>query len=401
MLMRLHCYAITLALCLASTCVQAIVRCELNGKPVNQSNGAELAGLTGMLRCTEQDTGKLQREQEMRNGKFIGIDRFFDREGRLARERTVNERGNNNGVVKEFWPSGQVRRESNEANGSTQGAMRSYYENGQLERVSFTADNRVQASLSFTKEGGLTDISCHSASTLPEDRKPCGFEGKVRTSTVNSGRASSQPSAVHTYEQGKLLAITTYREDGKIWAELAMQNGARWHRVFDARGAKDGKSVLREERLYEVSDEGRYRVGDNSGRLQWSKLWGSNEQLTEHMRFKNGQPVLTERWYLNGSLKEKTTTSGEGTQVRALRENYDDQGRISSRENLISQNSYSLQPTGVQQSFYNNGKLAFEDTYSSPDERGRTKLVARKQWDESGKLTDDDELLEDGSRKKR
>ncbi len=399
--MQLHCAALTIAIGLVSTTVHAIVRCELNGKPVNQSNGAELAGLTGMLRCTEQDTGKLQREQEIRNGKFIGIDRFFDHEGRLARERTINERGNNNGLVKEFWPSGQVRRESVEANGSTQGAMRTYHENGQLERASYTADNRQQASLSFNKDGGLVDISCHSTSVLPEDRKPCGFEGKVRTTTYGSGRASGQPSAIYTYEQGKQLAATTYREDGKIWAELALQNGARWRRIFDSRGAKDGKNVLREERLYEVDTESRYTMGENSGPLQWSKLWGSNEQLTEHIRYKNGQPVLTERWYLNGYLKEKTTASGEGVQARIQRENYDDQGRISSRENLIAQGSYRQQPTGVQLSYHPNGKLAMQDTYSAPDERGRTQLLARKQWDENGKLTGDDEILEDGSRKKR
>jgi antitoxin component YwqK of YwqJK toxin-antitoxin module len=386
---------------LVSINASGMVQCELNGKSVNQSNGAELAGLTGLLRCTQQDTGKLQREQELRNGKFIGLERFFDREGRLSRERTVNERGNSNGLIKEFWPSGQLRRESNEIDGSTQGAVRSYHDNGQLERVSFTQNNRVLAGLSFNKEGGLIDVSCHNQSVLPEDRKPCGFEGKVRTTTVAYGRNSSRPSTALTFEQGKLLATTTYREDGQVWAELQLQNGARWHRVFDTRGAKEGKNVLREERLYEVNDEGRYRVSDNGGRLQWSKLWGSNEQLIEHIRFSNGRAMLTERWYLNGSRKEKTSITGEGAQARIQRENYDDEGRISSRENLISQNNADGPRTGLQQNYHANGKLALEDTYSAADERGRTRLLTRKRWDESGKLTDDDEILEDGSRKKR
>ena len=388
-------------LCLSCGSASAVIRCEMNGKPVNQSNGDDLVGLTGLLRCMQQDTGKVQREQEMRNGKFIGIERFFDREGRLQRERTVNERGNSDGVVKEFWPSGQLRRQSNEINGSAQGATRRYYDNGQLESASFTADNRLQASLSFSKAGGLTDIRCHTASVLAEDRKPCGFEGRVQTTTVNNGPASGKPSAIHTYEQGKLLATTTFRDDGNVWAELAMQNGARWHRVFDARGSRDGKNVLREERLYEIDTEGRYRVGDNGGRLQWSKLWGSNEQLTEHTRFSNGRAMLIERWYLNGSLKEKLTTSGEGAQARIVYEIYDDQGKLNSRENLIAQSTFGNLRTGLQQSYHANGKIAMEETYSAPDERSRTRLIARKQWDESGKLTADEDILEDGSRKKR
>jgi antitoxin component YwqK of YwqJK toxin-antitoxin module len=397
----LRCATLILTLCLASTTSNAITRCEVNSKSVNPSNGAELAGLTGMLRCTERDTGKLQREQELRNGKFLGLDRWFDSEGRLGRERSVNERGNNHGTTKEFWPSGQLRRESHENNGRAEGAVRSFYENGQLEHVSYSADHREQAALAFTKEGGLVSVSCHSASVVAEDRKPCGFDGKVRTSTVNSGSASGKPSAVHTYEQGKLLASTTYREDGHIWAELATKDSARWHRVYDARGSKDGKNVLREERLYEVAQDNTYRITDSRGALQWSKLWGANEQLIEHTRYSKGRATLTERWYLNGALKEKATTQGEATAARTVRESYDDAGRITERRTSVETPTWREQTVGVLQSYHANGKLAEEETYSNPDERGRTRPVARKQWDDSGKLLADDDILEDGSRKKR
>jgi hypothetical protein len=55
----------------------AIVRCELGGKGVNPNNGNETAGLTGILRCKDEDSGKLQREQELRNGKNIGLEAVF------------------------------------------------------------------------------------------------------------------------------------------------------------------------------------------------------------------------------------------------------------------------------------------------------------------------------------
>ena len=52
---------------------EAIIRCELNGKPINISNGAETAGPSGLMRCREEDTGHLQREQELRDVKFVGL----------------------------------------------------------------------------------------------------------------------------------------------------------------------------------------------------------------------------------------------------------------------------------------------------------------------------------------
>ena len=74
--------------CAFSSQASAIVRCELGGKSVNPNNGNETAGLTGMLRCKDEDSGKLQREQELRNGKNVGVERFFDRNGNIIKERT-------------------------------------------------------------------------------------------------------------------------------------------------------------------------------------------------------------------------------------------------------------------------------------------------------------------------
>jgi antitoxin component YwqK of YwqJK toxin-antitoxin module len=397
-----------IAACAIACSAKAIIRCEMNGKPINPNNGFETAGLTGMLRCSQEDTGKLQREYELRNGKSIGLERYYDRSGKLMRERTTNERGNSHGPEKEFWPHGQLKSESTQDNGSTVGAQRRYYEDGQLEQASFTADRRVQAALSYNPQGQLTEISCHTSSVLAEDRKPCGFEGKVQTTTLPHGRQSGKARAVHTYEQGQLLAVTTYREDGQVWTEQSTQNGARWHRVYDSKGAPNGKNVLREEKLFEPTDGIKYRVSSDSGPLQWRKLWGANEQLVEHVRYTKASPSLTERWYLNGAMKEKitvlNTTEGNASNspgARSVHERFDDSGRLSSRETSVGAGSYRAQLVGVQQYFHANGKLAAEDTYSPLDERGRSRLTARKEWDDTGKLLADDELLEDGSRKRK
>ena len=139
--------------------------------------------------------------------------------------------------------------------------------------------------------------------------------------------------------------------------------------------------------------------------MQWSKAWGANEQLIEHVRYANGRPVDTERWYLNGAMKEKISVTHDSGGNQSVRELYDDAGRLTARQRSLAVGVRfgpdQEQLVGVQQSFHSNGKPAQEDTYSALDERGRTRLIARKQWDESGAVLADDDILEDGSRKRR
>lgn len=391
-------------------------RCELGGKPVNPYNGQETAGLTGVLRCTVPETGKLANERELRAGKFIGQERFYDPEGRLQRERTINERGNTDGFEKEYWPNGKLRSESAATNGAARGLSRSFFETGQQQRASFTLDGQALVSMSWDPQGNLLNLSCPQTSVLPEDRKVCGFDGKVQTTLFQNGKRRE----VLTIEQGKVLAATTYRagqlnqgiraqgvstaDNEVVWAEMAFKGEQRWHRVYNTEGTADRKNVLREERLYEP---GRNFLGDahrltsSAGRLQWSKAWGANEQLTEHIRYANGLPVLTERWYLNGAIREKITVTPENGGSKMVRESYDDAAHISSVQTTFAIGSAREQRVGIQKTFHENGQTAMEETYSPLDERARTRLVARKQWDEAGKLLADDEILEDGSRKRR
>lgn len=363
----------------------AIVRCELNGKPVNPSNGAETAGLTGLLRCREEDTGRLQREQELQNGKFLGLERFYDREGRLARERRVNERGNSQGRVAEFWPNGQLRREELAENGRTQGPVRRFSEQGKLERLSFHGEGRELFYAEYNGAGQIMRLQCHAASVLPEDRKPCGFEGAVDTVLYT---ASGDKAAQMRYEQGRLLAATEWSAGGVLAAQQLRENGRRVHRQYTT---EEGKAVLCEERIYEADERA---LPDRRGLLAQTRRWGASGQLTEQRAYVAGREVLLERWYLNGALRERTALSSEGAAARILRELHDDEGQIARRERLTAEQ----QPTGVQQYYHPNGRLAREDTYGSPDAQGRTRLQARKEWDPDGQLQADDVLLEDGSR---
>ena len=76
--------AVRVALPLA-TSAYAVQVCELNGASVNPNNGSTTAGKSGLMRCREGDAGPVVREQELRNGVFMGVVRYF-RDGVLQRE---------------------------------------------------------------------------------------------------------------------------------------------------------------------------------------------------------------------------------------------------------------------------------------------------------------------------
>lgn len=370
------------------TSASAIIRCELNGQSINISNGAELAGKTGLVRCREDSTGQIQREQELQNGRFMGLERMFDREGRLQRERTVNERGNSHGRVVDFWPDGKVRREETADNGRTQGAVRRFDASGRVERVSFHGDGQELFYVEYNAKGQPTRLLCPRASVLPEDRKPCGFDGATDTLLyAESGARSAQLR----YEQGRLLGATEWASDGVVSAQQLVVDGRRVHRSFYTEG---GKSVLREERVF-TPDERTLR--DTRGQLLSTKRYGASGQIIEQRSFADGREVQVERWYLNGSVRERSVWSGTGEQARLLREMYRDDGKLARREQL----NKDQWPVGAQQTFHENGRLAVEEQYSDPDARGRTRPTARKQWDETGKLVADDTILEDGSRQRK
>ena len=367
----------------------------MNGKPVNPSDGTATAGLSGLLRCHDQDSGRLQREQELRAGKYLGIERFFDNNGKLSKERSVNEQGNSQGRVREFWPNGQLKRESHAENGDTHGLVRSFTSTGQPDSVRFVQDRQDVFSLEYNAQGQIAGLRCPTASVANEDRKPCGFEG--RTDTPLYGR-HGEKLALRTYEQGRLLAASRWQDDGALADQQLFDSGRRVQRHFSTEGTTQGKSVLREERIFEPDTNA---LNATRGQLQSLKLWGANGQLTEAHHYADGREVALERWYLNGALRERRASSGTGEQARVLRESFSDAGVLLRRNRYVASPDDADVPTGVQQTFRSDGKLAAEETWSAPDVHGRTRLVARRLWDESGRLTADDDILEDGSRQPR
>ena len=119
--------------------------CDINGEWVNPNNGSTTAGKTGIMRCRERnghESGPVVREQELQNGRFMGIVRYY-KDGVLEREYSVNENGNREGLSRDYAATpgkNPLLREETLRNGTTVGLTRTWYESGQLRRVSFYGD---------------------------------------------------------------------------------------------------------------------------------------------------------------------------------------------------------------------------------------------------------------------
>ena len=147
---------LVLALACAAVRAFAVESCELNGQHVNPSNGSTTAGKSGLMRCRDGEGGPVVREQELKNGVFTGVVRHF-RDGQLEREHRVDERGNREGVAREFAVNGGkavLVREETYRDGRGVGLVRSWYASGQLRRVGFRDDDgRELAFAEFTEQG--------------------------------------------------------------------------------------------------------------------------------------------------------------------------------------------------------------------------------------------------------
>ncbi|CAN7528363.1 toxin-antitoxin system YwqK family antitoxin [Polaromonas sp. LjRoot131] len=379
-----HRIALLCACLLAPAWAHAVQDCELNGESVNPNHGGTTAGKTGLMRCKDRDSGQPTREQELQGGKFMGLVRYF-KDGKLQREYSVNERGNQHGRSRDFAPGGQVLRDSVYDNGSQMGLARSFHANGQLQRIVFYGPREggsvEQAYAEFNESGQLQALRCGDKPLLAppaDDARWCGFSGGASQLDLFSGKGVLKGRS--SYLAGKRVRHETLGEDGKPDYQEELSGSTRTERHFNNAGVKrreiqwllDGKTSFR-EREQEFADSG---------------------ALTRDRRWSAGKPVSDQSYYLNGQPRSKTEYGGEGDAAWLQTTEFFDSGKTASTGRFSASNRYRQLPLGTHQRFNEAGKLVAESSY---DERGR--ITREKSWDDEGKLLRDDSVFEDGSRK--
>lgn len=370
-------------LALLPLAAQAVQDCELNGQHVNPANGHTTAGKTGLMRCKDRGSGELVREQQLQNGVFMGLVRYYER-GKLVKEHSLNARGNMDGPAREFSPAtGRVLREAVYDDGHETGLSRSFHPGGQLRRVTFYAEPGERAYAEFTERGQLSALRCGDKPLLGpvvDDARLCGFVGST-PSQVELFDAKGILRTRLAYLAGKRQRSEELYDNGKPAMQDEISGNQRTERRWSSEGIK------RREIVYLLLERGaikrREQEFSEKGTLVRDQRWSAA-----------GEPLSDESYYLNGQPRSKAVY-GEGNEARTVEiTEFHDNGQRAAQGRFAVVSRYRQIPIGLHQRFGDGGKLRAESSY---DDNGR--VTRERSWNADGKLERDDEVFEDGSRK--
>jgi antitoxin component YwqK of YwqJK toxin-antitoxin module len=379
------CGAAALFALLCATAAHAQLDCELNGRSVNPASGSSTAGKTGLLRCKDHATGELQREEQIQNGVSMGLVRIYEK-GKLAKEQSLNAKGNLHGRAREFSPTGRVLRDATYDDGQERGLVRNFYPDGKLRRAIFypdTGSGSERASVEFTENGQLSALRCADAPALApvaDDAKLCGFTG-TGPSQVDLFDARGSLRSRLSFVSGKRVRSQSFYDNGKTASLDETVGNQRTEQNYSSEGVK------RRETVYLLVERTSVRIREQAfsekGTLVRDQRWNSA-----------GEPIVDDGYYLNGQPRSKSAYSGSGdARAVEITEFYDSGQRAAQGRYEIAGRNRQI-PVGTHQRFSEKGTLLAESSF---DAKGR--VTRERTWDENGELQRDDEVFEDGSRK--
>ncbi len=360
----------------------AVQDCELNGQSVNPANGFTTQGKTGLMRCRDRDSGQLVREEELKGGKFVGLVRHFEN-GKLIRERSINDKGNSEGRARRFYADGRVATEENYANGTLIGLGREWHAHGALKRIAWHDSGRALAVVAFNDRGQLRELRCAERALLGNEvneAQLCGHGARAAVMQAlfdDKGR----PRGRIGYLSGRRVAEETFWEDGKLRGQTAEDESGAWiERDFTREGAK--------------RREVRWIGRDRERAKEYEREYHESGTLTREQRWGPEGLASDKTWYLNGQpRKEHRYVRQEGRAVCLITE-YHDNGKPKIEGSYAVERGALTQALGLWRYRDVEGRLRKETEY---DAKGRPKR--ERELDEQGKVVRDDALFEDGSRK--
>lgn len=359
----------------------AALDCELNGRRVNPSDGTTMLGATGMMRCKDRATGTPQREQQVQNGVFIGLARFYEN-GKLAREHVLNGSGNIHGLAREYGPEGQVLREAVYDDGQERGLTRSFYPGGRLRRVTFyPATGTDRAFVEFTERGQLTALRCGETPMLApaaDDTRLCGFTGGPSQVQLFDARGFLRSRL--SYLMGKRVRSQDFYDNGKPSVQDEIAGNQRTERHFSSEGVKRRETV--------------WLLAERNAVRQREQEFSEKGSLIRDQRWNPaGEPVRDDSYYLHGQPRSKSAYSGSGdARAVEITEFYESGQRAAHGRYRVVGRGRQV-PVGKHQRFSEKGTLLAESSF---DARGR--VTRERSWNENGELQRDEHVPEDGSR---
>lgn len=366
-----------------------IEECNLNGESVSLSHGGTTAGKTGLVRCKDRESGEMMYERELKNGVFMGLDRFY-KNGKLYRERYINEKGNNHGKLKEFAANGQLVLEENYVNGQERGISQRWTEKGGLLEVRFRGENPDdKARVRFNPDKSLAELDCGKTAllgNLANDAEYCGFKAKAVTTKLYN--ETGQLRSEFVLLNGEKQKASYYRLDGNLESVEEIVQGKRSEKLYFPNGK------LRREKLWFNASRPLIIERETEFHESGPKLSEKLYLMSERDGRKLSDIRLETAYFLNGQTKSQVKFSYDAKTETRDTQFFHDNGKLAEQGRVIYEGRYRNRYVGVHQFFNTEGKLQREAHY---DEQG--KLQRERIWDNSGKLLSDELLFEDGSRK--
>ena len=363
---------------LAAGAAHAALDCELNGRTINPSDSSSIAGKTGLVRCKDRSTGELQREQQLQNGVVMGLARFYEK-GKLAKEHTLNAKGNIHGVAREFAPNGQVLREAVYDDGRERGLVRSFYPGGQLRRVTFFPDAGTdRAFAEFTESGKLSALRCGETPMLApaaDDARLCGFTGGPSQVELFDERGILRSRL--SYLAGKRVRSQNFYDNGKPSVQDEIVGNQRTERQFSSEGVKRRETV--------------WRLLERSAVRQREQEFSEKGALVRDQRWNPaGEPISDESYHPNGQLRSKSVYRGQGDSRTVEITEFYDTGRRAAHGRFMVVGRGRQVPVGKHQRFSERGTLLAESVF---DARGR--VLSERSWNEDGVLERDEQVSDE------
>ena len=175
--------------------------CSLDNQSIK--NGREV--------CTHE--GRTISETTFRGGEAQGPGFYTDYNNQKLEVRWKGEVVD--GPVKVFDKTGALECTMTVVNGKTEGVVRELWPGGQLKRATlFKGGEEAGQKLGLVQDGKVFELLCGESSFTPEDRKLCGFEGGV--STVQFVQPDGRERKyLARYQKGQLLEEETVDEQGR------------------------------------------------------------------------------------------------------------------------------------------------------------------------------------------
>jgi antitoxin component YwqK of YwqJK toxin-antitoxin module len=361
--------------------------CQFAGKVIEDPDRVEFEKKSGVVICKDEDNGVVRTERRYvkgrltfqklsyENGKMESEIEYYAN-GEVKYEKrgepdgsydwmVNNENGSQHGVRRRYFANGKVASESTYDDGDITGKSSDYYESGKIKVLRlYQHGGAPVVEIGYRENGEVFDLKCAAKSMIPEDAAPCGFGGKPG---VVKRQVSGGGEIVYTYVNGKQVASET----------AGTQHGG------SSDSTKDGVRTLRD--TYPNGKTQRELVRNaNTGEAS-EKRYAENGQILLDQKGRIDGSMLEEtQWYMNGQFKRKARF--EANQSKVVEE-FDDKGR------LIESGAYDQRdrPLGTHRLYDSGGKLAAEVIYE------KFRVTRRKEYDATGKVVADDEILEDGS----